>query len=63
MIERTNGYWRDREANADEQRLRRLDALESQFAQETLQAVKRLLPFSRNDLWEIAELREQLGRK
>ncbi|GLR48351.1 PrsW family glutamic-type intramembrane protease [Sphingomonas astaxanthinifaciens] len=62
MLERTHGQWLDREAEQDEARLRRLDALERGFDPQLLRAVTRLLPFSRNDHWEIAELREQLER-
>ena len=37
--------------------------VERDLGHATLRAVKKLLPFSRNDLWEIAELRQQLHRK
>jgi len=63
MIERTNGERLDREATLDHERLHRLAALERDLDHATLRAVKKLLPFSRNDLWEIAELRQQLHRK
>lgn len=63
MIERTNGERLDRQADLDRGRLERLAALERGLDHATLRTMKKLLPFSRNDLWEIAELREQLHRK
>lgn len=44
-------------------RLHRLAEIEHGFDHATLRTMKKLLPFSRNDLWEIAELRQQLKRK
>ena len=37
-----------------------LDALDRSFGRLTTQAVRRLLPFSRNDYWEVSELRQRL---
>jgi RsiW-degrading membrane proteinase PrsW (M82 family) len=37
-----------------------LDALERTFGRLTAQAIRRLLPFSRNDYWEVSELRQRL---
>lgn len=62
MIERANGEMHDREADLDRARFEALAELEARFAPATLRAVKKLLPFSRNDLWDIAELRGQLER-
>ncbi|MDR7101632.1 PrsW family glutamic-type intramembrane protease [Croceicoccus sp. BE223] len=62
MVERANGQRLDPQAELDRARFERLHAMERDFAPPTLRAVKRLLPFSRNDLWDIAELREQLKR-
>jgi hypothetical protein len=63
MIERTNGERLDREAASDHERLDQLAALERDLDHATLRTLKKILPFSRNDLWEIAELRQQLHRK
>jgi RsiW-degrading membrane proteinase PrsW (M82 family) len=62
MIERANGQWHDREADLDRARFAALAELEARFDRATLRSVKKLFPFSRNDLWDIAELREQLER-
>jgi RsiW-degrading membrane proteinase PrsW (M82 family) len=37
-----------------------LDALDRSFGRLTGQSVRRLLPFSRNDYWEVSELRQRL---
>src|SRR4029079_561449 len=37
-----------------------LDALDRSFGRLTAQAIRRLLPFSRNDYWEVSELRQRL---
>jgi RsiW-degrading membrane proteinase PrsW (M82 family) len=63
MIERSAGERLDRDALLDRERLARLGALEREFDIVTRRDLRRLLPFSRNDLWEIAELRQQLSRK
>jgi RsiW-degrading membrane proteinase PrsW (M82 family) len=39
-----------------------LDALKSSMGRTTFAALDPLLPFSRNDYWEISELRQRLGR-
>ncbi len=62
MLERTADQSLDRDAHADRGRFERLAELESVMDRPTLAALKRLLPFSRNDLWEVNELREQLRR-
>ncbi len=41
----------------------RVDALKRQLGPSTLAALTPLLPFSRNDYWELSELKERLGRK
>ncbi|MFZ9395976.1 MAG: PrsW family glutamic-type intramembrane protease [Erythrobacter sp.] len=63
MVERANGVRHDPQAELDRERFEQLARTERQFDPPTLRMVKRLLPFSRNDLWDIAELREQLDRK
>ena len=40
-----------------------LDALDRSLGRLTSQALKRLLPFSRNDYWELSELRQRVSRK
>jgi RsiW-degrading membrane proteinase PrsW (M82 family) len=40
--------------------LDRLDKLESALGRTTLSALRQILPFSRNDYWELSELRERL---
>jgi hypothetical protein len=60
MIERGNGRPADTEAETDRARLRRLEELEERFDEPDLRRIKRLLPFSRNDMWEVDELRQQL---
>lgn len=62
MVERANGERLDPQAELDRSRFARLAELERQFDHKTLRHVKRLLPFSRNDLWDIAELKQQLRR-
>jgi hypothetical protein len=62
MIERGNGHRIDASADADRARLRRLEELEERFDEPDLRHVKRLLPFSRNDMWEVDELRQELQR-
>ena len=42
---------------------RRLDQLKRQLGASTLAALTPLLPFSRNDYWELSELKERLARK
>ena len=39
-----------------------LDVLKRQLGKATLAELARLLPFSRNDHWEVSELRQRLGR-
>lgn len=63
MVERANGERLDPQADIDRARFDRLAQVERQFDPPTLRKIKQLLPFSRNDLWDIAELREQLDRK
>ena len=41
----------------------RLDALKRELGTTTFAALKPLLPFSRNDYWEISELEERLKAK
>ncbi len=58
---------RDREVEAEERyRLRRqfaeLDSLRKAMGRTGFRALKPLLPFSRNDEWELAELKEVVGR-
>ncbi|MBA2933871.1 PrsW family intramembrane metalloprotease [Sphingomonas sp. CGMCC 1.13654] len=62
MIERTADQRLDRYAEADRARFARLTELEAAIDRPTLLALGRLMPFSRNDLWEVSELREQLRR-
>ena len=40
-----------------------LDGLKRALGHSTSTAVQALLPFSRNDYWEVAELRQRLGRR
>jgi hypothetical protein len=40
-----------------------LDGLRRALGQSTFAALQALLPFSRNDLWEVAELRQRLNRR
>ena len=40
-----------------------LDGLKRALGHSTSTAVQSLLPFSRNDYWEVAELRQRLGRR
>jgi len=40
-----------------------LDGLKRALGRSTSTAVQSLLPFSRNDYWEVAELRQRLGRR
>jgi protease PrsW len=40
-----------------------LEGLRRAIGRSTYAALKALLPFSRNDYWEVAELRERLGRR
>jgi len=40
----------------------RLDKLRSELGRANVATLKALLPFSRNDYWEISELEERLGR-
>jgi hypothetical protein len=42
--------------------LAELDGLKQALGRSTFAALQALLPFSRNDLWELGELRQQLGR-
>jgi RsiW-degrading membrane proteinase PrsW (M82 family) len=60
MIERGNGHQAATDAETDRARLRRLEELEERFDEPDLRRIKRLLPFSRNDMWEVDELRQQL---
>ena len=39
----------------------RLEALKRELGKTNVCALKALLPFSRNDYWEISELKERLG--
>ncbi len=63
MIERAAGHRLDRDREADRERLAELATLEHRLGRPILTRLERLLPFSRNDLWEVAELREQLHRR
>jgi hypothetical protein len=38
-----------------------LDGLKKALGRSTFTAMQALLPFSRNDLWEVSELRQRLG--
>ena len=40
----------------------RLDQLRRDLGKANVATLKALLPFSRNDYWEISELKERLGR-
>ena len=40
-----------------------LDRLKSALGRSTFVALQALLPFSRNDLWEVAELKQRLARR
>jgi len=40
-----------------------LDNLEAELGRLTVAALRRLLPFSRNDYWELSELRQRMQRK
>ena len=40
-----------------------LDGLKRALGRSTFAALKALLPFSRNDYWEVAELRQRLDRR
>jgi len=40
----------------------RLEMLKRELGKTNVAALKALLPFSRNDYWEISELEERLGR-
>jgi len=42
---------------------KRADALKRQLGPSTLAALTPLLPFSRNDYWELSELKERLARQ
>jgi hypothetical protein len=39
-----------------------LDGLRRALGRSTFTAMQALLPFSRNDQWEVSELRQRLGR-
>ena len=41
----------------------RLDELQQQIGKTGYAALRRLLPFSRNDEWELSELKELLDRE
>jgi RsiW-degrading membrane proteinase PrsW (M82 family) len=43
--------------------LAEIDGLKRALGRSTFSALKSLLPFSRNDYWEVAELRQRLGRR
>ena len=43
--------------------LAEIDGLKRALGRSTFTALKSLLPFSRNDYWEVAELRQRLGRR
>jgi RsiW-degrading membrane proteinase PrsW (M82 family) len=62
LMERGAGQRVDAQADIDRARLKRLADLEGRFDYKMLRRVKRLLPFSRNDYWEVDELRQQLHR-
>jgi hypothetical protein len=49
--------------NAVAAAFRELDALKRALGPTSFAALDRLLPFSRNDCWELAELRERVGRR
>jgi RsiW-degrading membrane proteinase PrsW (M82 family) len=61
MIEEAEG---DTKLDAPQIRatLAELDGLKRALGRSTFTAVKSLLPFSRNDYWEVAELKQRLGR-
>jgi RsiW-degrading membrane proteinase PrsW (M82 family) len=62
MMEEATG---DAELNSAEVRaaLAELDGLKRALGRSTLAALQALLPFSRNDQWEVAELRQRLDRR
>ena len=62
MIEEAAG---DADFNADQVRaaLAELDGLERALGRSTFASLQALLPFSRNDQWEVAELRQRLGTR
>ncbi|RVQ68825.1 PrsW family intramembrane metalloprotease [Croceicoccus ponticola] len=60
MVERANGHRTDPQADADRAQFAVVAGIERDMNHPSLRTVKRLLPFSRNDLWAIGELREQL---
>jgi protease PrsW len=62
MVEEAAG---DADFNADEIRatIAELDGLKRALGRSSFTALKALLPFSRNDYWEVAELRQRLGRR
>jgi len=62
LVERANGARLDPQAELDRTRFARLAEIERELDHPTLRSVRRLLPFSRNDLWSLDELREQLHR-
>jgi hypothetical protein len=43
--------------------LAELDGLKQALGRSTFTALQALLPFSRNDLWELDELKQRLGRR
>jgi RsiW-degrading membrane proteinase PrsW (M82 family) len=62
MMEEATG---DAEFNSSEVRaaFAELDGLKRALGRSTLAALQALLPFSRNDQWEVAELRQRLNRR
>lgn len=62
LVERANGSKIDPQAELDSECFERIAAIEKSFDHTTLRRIRRLLPFSRNDLWTLDELREQLHR-
>jgi hypothetical protein len=62
MLEEDAG---DAEFDAKEIRaaLDELDGLKRALGRSTFAALNALLPFSRNDYWEVSELKQRLGRR
>jgi RsiW-degrading membrane proteinase PrsW (M82 family) len=61
MIEEAGGD-AEFDASAIRAAVAELDGLRQALGRSTFAALQALLPFSRNDLWEVSELRQRLGR-
>ncbi len=62
MLARGKGRHVDRYAAADRARMRRLTEIEAALGRARLAMLRPLLPFSRNDYWEVREFRQALRR-